>query len=406
LTLSSERNRSLIENTSAIPWEVDRDSCNIIYAAPQIKTAFPAGQTTGIQQSFLDLFHPDDREALKAFIKVGAGGVRRDNNYIDSRALATSSKVMYVRSFVADLAGPATNGAVCGISIDITQQKVLELELLQAQKLESIGQLSAGIAHEINTPTQFIGDNIRFLQQSIAEVLSVMSHATPLVNNDGEDTDLKAKLTDLLRGVELDYYQEEIPRAIAQSLEGIERISRIVGAMKEFSHPAVDRMPHDLNRAIASTITVASNEWKYVAEMKTDFDQDLPQVPVMPGAFNQVILNILVNASHAVAASVTDTPTVKGLITVSTRKVGEWAEIRIQDTGGGIPESVRDRIFDPFFTTKEVGKGTGQGLSIAHDVIVNKHGGTIGVDSRPPYGTTFTLRLPLTVTLPDTAVAA
>ena len=176
--------------------------------------------------------------------------------------------------------------------------------------------------------------------------------------------------------------------------------------MKEFSHPAVDQSPHDLNRAIACTVTVASNAWKYVAEVVADFDPNLPFVPVMPGAFNQVILNILVNAAHAIGAVVAEAPGTKGVITVSTRKVGDWAEIRIQDTGCGIPEDVRGRIFDPFFTTKEVGQGTGQGLAIAHDVIVKKHHGTLTVESAVGMGTTFILRLPLESVAPDTAAAA
>jgi signal transduction histidine kinase len=176
--------------------------------------------------------------------------------------------------------------------------------------------------------------------------------------------------------------------------------------MKEFSHPAVDKAPHDLNRAIASTITVASNEWKYVADVTTDFDADLPLVPVMPGAFNQVILNILVNAAHAIGAVVAEAPATRGVIRVSTRKLANWVEIRIQDSGGGIPEGVRDRIFDPFFTTKEVGKGTGQGLAIAHDVIVKKHHGAINVESAVGVGTTFILRLPLELSETDTADAA
>jgi PAS domain S-box-containing protein len=292
------------------------------------------------------------------------------------------------------------NGACLGavaITQDVTQKKTLERELANAQKLESIGQLAAGIAHEINTPTQFIGDNIRFLQESVVDVMRLVERLIPLVTID---------IAALLESVDIRYLREEIPKAIAQSLEGVERISKIVGAMKEFSHPAVDKAPHDLNRAILSTITVASNEWKYVADVKTDFDLGLPPVPVMPGAFNQVILNILVNAAHAIGAVVAETPGTKGIITISTRKAANWAEIRIHDTGSGIPEGVRDRIFDPFFTTKAVGKGTGQGLAIAHDVIVKKHHGAITVETAVGLGTTFILRLPLESAVTDAAVAA
>jgi PAS domain S-box-containing protein len=296
-------------------------------------------------------------------------------------------------------------GAVA-ITQDVTEKKKLEGELAHAQKLESIGQLAAGIAHEINTPAQFIGDNVRFLQESIGEVLCIIERLIPLMIIDGAATISAGETAALLETVDMSYLREEVPKAIAQSLEGIDRISKIVGAMKEFSHPALDKTPHDLNRAIVSTITVASNEWRYVADVKTEFDADLPRVQVMPGAFNQVILNILVNAAHAVGAIVAEAPGTKGIITISTRKVSNWAEIRIQDTGCGIPEKIRDRIFDPFFTTKAVGKGTGQGLAIAHDVIVNKHNGTITVESAPGLGSTFVLRLPLDSTATDTAAAA
>jgi signal transduction histidine kinase len=165
--------------------------------------------------------------------------------------------------------------------------------------------------------------------------------------------------------------------------------------MKEFSHPGVEKTPVDLNRAIASTITVASNEWKYVADVNTELDPDLPPVAVMLGAFNQVILNIIVNAAHAISDVVHEAPAGKGTITVTTRQAHNGVEIAIRDTGCGMPAKTIARIFDPFFTTKPVGKGTGQGLAIAHDVIVKKHGGTISVDSEPGVGTTFTLRLPL-----------
>jgi signal transduction histidine kinase len=304
---------------------------------------------------------------------------------------------LHVRSFVAaQQRGPQAAGVctgVYGITIDITQQRKLEQELAQAQKLESIGQLSAGIAHEINTPTQFIGDNVRFLDESTREVFALLdtleTHAADHGSVDG------ARLAAACESADLGYLREEIPKAIAQSLDGVGRIAKIVGAMKEFSHPSVERTAYDLNRAIASTITVASNEWKYVADVRTEFDPSLPPVTVMPGAFNQVILNVIVNAAHAIAEANAATPMVKGLIVVTTRQIDAWAEIRIQDSGTGIPEKIRDRVFDPFFTTKPVGKGTGQGLAIAHDVIVNKHRGTIAVDSAPGAGATFIIRIPI-----------
>jgi signal transduction histidine kinase len=193
----------------------------------------------------------------------------------------------------------------------------------------------------------------------------------------------------------MDYLRQEVPLAITQLEEGVANVARIVRAMKEFSHPGpVEKSAVNINRALDSTILVCRNEWKYVAEVKSDFDPQLPPVPCVAGEMNQVFLNLIVNAAHAIAASVRDNGR-KGLITVSTRRNGDWAEIRVQDTGTGIAEEIRPRVFDPFFTTKEVGKGTGQGLSIAHAVVVQKHHGAIDFESFMGTGTTFLVRLPL-----------
>ena len=280
-------------------------------------------------------------------------------------------------------------GCVTDISMlkqTLEERDRLEDNLRQAQKLEAIGQLAAGIAHEINTPTQYVGDNLRFLKESFGELDSLLEQ---LVETGGAPA-LKA-----LDDADFDYLKEEIPRALNQSLEGVDRVAKIVRAMKEFSHPAREKTATDLNRAIQSTITVASNEWKYVAEVEMDLDANLPAVHCSPAEFNQVVLNMVVNAAHAIADVVGDGGKGKGKIRVKTRPDGEWAIVEISDTGSGMPAHVQQRIFEPFFTTKEVGKGTGQGLAIAHNVIVDKHGGTIKVVSSPGAGTTFIIRLPI-----------
>lgn len=282
---------------------------------------------------------------------------------------------------------------------DITEQVKLEHDIAQSQKLESIGQLAAGIAHEINTPTQFVGDNTMFLNESFIDLLRVLRQYQVLLEAVQTNTCTAALIETCVAANEkadLDYLIAEIPQAIVQSLDGIARVSTIVQAMKEFAHPGTnEKTAVNLNNAVMSTLTVASNEWKYVAEMQTHLDPSLPPVPCLVGEFNQVVLNIVVNAAHAIADVVKCTGA-KGTITVSTGRTGDSVEIRISDTGGGIPESIRSKIFDPFFTTKEVGKGTGQGLAIARSVVVDKHGGTITVDSEPGHGTTFVIRLPLT----------
>ncbi|MFH0945073.1 MAG: PAS domain S-box protein [Planctomycetota bacterium] len=304
---------------------------------------------------------------------------------------------------IRDSRGRITN-YVC-VKNEVTQHRALENQLRQSQKLEAIGQLAAGIAHEINTPIQFIGDNIRFLGETLTELLAVVEKAESLVTAVGREAptpELVAGLREAIDEVDTEYMSEEVPAAIRQSLEGVTHVTRIVRAMKEFSHPGGAEMEmSDLNRAIESTVTVSRNEWKYVADLETDLDPDLGPVSCLPGELNQVFLNMIVNAAHAIAETKAKDDSSHGKIRISTRQIGDEAEIRITDTGAGMPEGVKAKIFDPFFTTKEVGKGTGQGLSIAHNVITKKHGGTITVESEPGKGTIFTITLPMAARLPE-----
>jgi len=282
---------------------------------------------------------------------------------------------------------------------DITERKTMEVQLRQAQKLEAIGQLAAGIAHEINTPTQYVGDNTRFLRDSwhsIARLLELSREIEAGARRGVMPPEILSEYEALVKGCDLDYLLEEIPRAIDQSMDGVQRVTKIVLGMKEFSHPGgEEKRAVDINRAIETTLTVARHEWKYVADMVTDFDENLPLVPCLIGEFNQVILNLIVNAAHAISGDQQEHAAEKGRITVSTRREQGWAEIRVQDTGNGIPENIRSRIFEPFFTTKPMGRGTGQGLALAHSVIVNRHQGQIWFESELGKGTTFFVRLPL-----------
>lgn len=285
---------------------------------------------------------------------------------------------------------------------DLSESRMMEMQLRQAQKLESIGQLASGIAHEINTPTQYVGDNIRFLKDSFADVVPVLQRLDAMVDEAREAGQPVVDATMLeseLGKADVEFLFDEVPRAIDQSLDGIGRIGEIVRAMKTFSHPGeVEKRPFDINRAIENTVIVARNEWKYVADVETDFDPSLDAVPGLPGDFNQVILNLIVNSAQAIAELAGDSPEKKGTIRIVTKQDNGWAVVRVEDTGGGIPENIRSRVFDPFFTTKAVGKGTGQGLSIAHSVVVKKHGGSLEVDSTEGVGTTFVIRLPLQAT--------
>jgi PAS domain S-box-containing protein len=285
-----------------------------------------------------------------------------------------------------------------GMIEDTTERKALHQQLLQAQKLESIGQLAAGIAHEINTPTQYIGDNVRFLKDAFTDLTSLIAEYGKVLAAVKENAALAETLKESLNAigrVDTDFLLNEIPNAIDQGLEGVTRVATLVSAMKEFSHPGTkEKSPVNLNKAIESTITVARNEWKYVADMETDFDQTLPAIPCLPGEVNQVILNLIVNAAHAIGDVVAKGGTKKGKIRIQTRNCEDWVEIRIQDSGTGIPKHVQARVFDPFFTTKEVGKGTGQGLAIARSVVVDKHDGSIHFETEEGKGTTFIICLP------------
>lgn len=293
-------------------------------------------------------------------------------------------------------------GSMDGVLIlgaDITERRILERQLVQAQKLESIGQLAAGIAHEINTPIQYIGDNTRFLKDAWGEILPLLEHFSALLREGAKETGCAqgflASLVQTLEKTDWEYLKEEIPKAIEQNLDGVERVARIVRAMKEFSHPGKrETTAVDINRSLENTITVCKNEWKYVAELVTDLDPSLPLVQCDPGEINQVFLNLIINAAHAIGEVVKDGSKGKGLIHVSTHNRSSWVEVRIQDTGTGIPEGIRSRVFDPFFTTKEVGRGTGQGLAICHSVIVNKLGGSLDFETEVGKGTTFIVRIP------------
>lgn len=283
---------------------------------------------------------------------------------------------------------------------DITSRKLLEAQLVRAQKLESIGQLAAGIAHEINTPTQYVADNTLFLQTACSDLTTLLEQYAAVLQASKAGSVPRCLIEEVeatAAAIDVEYLLAEIPHAIQQSLEGLERVTTIVRAMKDFSHPGKeDKTAIDLNKAIESTITVARNEWKYVANMVTDFAPDLPLVPCLPGELNQVVLNLIVNAAHAIADVAGNGEQRKGTITLGTRMEGAEVVIWVSDTGTGIPAEIRDKIFDPFFTTKEVGKGTGQGLAIAHDVVAQKHGGTITFETVEGHGTTFLIRLPVT----------
>ncbi len=282
------------------------------------------------------------------------------------------------------------------IGADVTEKQMLEMQLHHAQKLEAVGTLAAGIAHEINTPMQFVSDNVRFVSESVApvtELLRLMPETLRAARAGSLPAELVERLEQAASGVDVEFLADELPTALSETQEGLGRVTTIVRAMKDFSHPGNQGCRSaDLNKAIATTLAVARNEYKYVADIETDFG-DLPAVECWVTDLNQVFLNLLVNAAHAIRDVVGESGG-RGTIRIRTRLVGECIEMRFSDTGTGIPEAVRPKIFDQFYTTKEIGKGTGLGLAIARSVVVEKHGGTISFETELGKGTTFIVSIP------------
>jgi signal transduction histidine kinase len=287
---------------------------------------------------------------------------------------------------------------------DITERRRMEQELAQARKLEAIGQLAAGIAHEINTPTQYVGANLRFMRTHLDGLLSALLGCQELVDavQAGQPAgDLADRAALLSQEAQLEYLLQEFPSALNQSLDGIQRITHITSAMRTFSRPdTAQKSSADLNQILANTLIVARHQWKSLANLVTDYDPDLPKISCYPAELSQAFLNIITNACDTIADALQDPqrpqpPGGMGTLSLSTRAAGSAAEVRIRDTGMGIPEHIQERIFDPFFTTKDPGKGTGQGLAIAYAIVVKKHGGALSFETQAGQGTTFIIRLPL-----------
>lgn len=292
--------------------------------------------------------------------------------------------VIYSISHVVDPNGEQ-EGLVC-VFTDITSRKVLEQQLLQSQKLEAVGHLAAGVAHEINTPIQYIRDNTMFFRDEFQRVKDVVF---PMLSTLSE-------LNNEINTEDLTYAFEEIPNAIGETLEGIEAVADIVRSMKEFSHPGtVEAVKTDINQSLEATVTVCKNEWKYVANIAWELERNIPQVACYPAEINQVVLNLIVNSAHAIEEKMLITgDKSKGTITLRTRSIEDAVRIEIIDSGNGIKQEIKERIFEPFFTTKGVGKGTGQGLAMAYACIQQKHKGKISFESKEGEGTKFIIELP------------
>ena len=409
LEASNEQYRALLESTSAVPWELDDGSGSCTYIGAQVERQWGWAPESFQQQGFLfTCVHPDDRPAFAQALEDAAAS---HDVAVEYRMKLASDKFAHIRSFIRHAHDRQSRRIVRGISIDITTQRKLESELHQAQKLESVGRLAAGVAHEINTPVQFVNDSCYFLRDAVTQVRNTLAAYRDAVEavaaGSLAPTDALARVRAAEQAADIAFLDENMPAAVERSLEGLERVATIVQSMKEFSHPNQDAPSWaDLNAAIRSTLTIARSEYKYVADVETHLGE-IPPVVCYVGEFNQALLNIVVNAAHAIDEVVAGTDQ-KGLITVTTCQEGDHVVVSVKDTGGGIPEEIHDKIFDPFFTTKEVGKGTGQGLPVARSVIVDKHHGSLTFETQRGIGTTFVIRLPIDPTQAeqDGAVAA
>ncbi len=283
---------------------------------------------------------------------------------------------------------------------DVTERLASEREMNKRQKLEAMGQLASGIVHEINTPVQYVMDNINFLKDSFRDILQLVGKYDECIDGLSSGSlgvdDLRDKILAAQDDVDIAYLKDELPETLEQSIEGMKRIHRIVRAMKEFSHPGSDEKSSvNINMLLENAITISKNEWKYVADIVTEFDPDLPYVPCLSGEMNQVFLNLIVNAAHAIGTFADQRGDGgHGTITVTSETMAGGIRVVISDTGGGIPEEIGDKVFQPFFTTKERGEGTGQGLAIAQRVVVDKHQGTLAYTSKIGKGTSFIIELP------------
>jgi signal transduction histidine kinase len=337
-------------------------------------------------RAVFELVAADDRAAFDQRVRAVQSGATET---LECRTLSADGAGRWVEATFTDLLADAAVGGIVVHLRDVTERRRLEGELRQAQKLESVGQLSAGIAHEMNSPIQFVGDNVRFVAQAFTDLAAVVA-----AYRGGSDPSTNATVAEHL-AVELDteYLLEEVPKAIIQTLDGVTRMATIVRAMKAFGDPRGDTNAwFDLNEAVRNTLVVAESEIRYVANVVEDLG-DLPPMWGNVGDLNQVVLNLVVNAAHAVGDAAAPGRE-RGTITVRTLCEGEDTVLQIQDTGIGIPPEIAERVFEQFFTNRGVGRGAGQGLAVAYSLVHDRHDGSITFTSEPGVGTTFTVRLP------------
>jgi signal transduction histidine kinase len=393
LEASREQYRLIAETTRAIPFELDLAQGRFSFIGPQAEKMLGFPEASWKEPGFLERLLPRERESTaRQQLDECAPGTFE----LLCSVVTGDDRVVELRWTVSCEQGRDLR-IVRGLMIDVTEARRLVREMAQGQKLESVGRIAAGVAHEINTSVQFISDSVRFVRHALRDVPHAFADYRALaagVLSGREVTAAARKANDTDEAADVDYFLKNAPDALDRALEGISRVGSIVKSMTEFAHPDTQcKADVDLNRAIKITLNMARNEYKGVAELETDFG-NIPAVHCHAGEFNQVVLNLLLNAAHAISDVVEGTNQ-KGRITVRTRAIGEYVEISITDSGDGIPEAVRGRIFEPFVTTKEVGRGTGQGLALSRGIVAEKLKGSLHFETETGKGTTFYIRLPV-----------
>jgi PAS domain S-box-containing protein len=408
LERSQSRYQRLVEQIPGVIYVIEigegDESARPVYVSPRIEEI--VGITVREWMSGLDrmlaLVHRDDRaRVVEALGVLRAGGRPATTEF---RCVRPDGEVVWLRDASAVVTHDGDRRLLQGLLFDVTAGKRaeadrdrMELDLRLAQKLEAVGQLAAGIAHEINTPTQFVGDTVRFLGDAFGDLLELLAVYEALLGaaeRGPVPSALIARVREAEDRADLDYLRARVPGAVERADDGVHRVATIVRAMREFAHPpAAEKAPVDINAALCSTLVVATNEYKYIADVETELGE-LPPVMCDGGDMNQVFLNLVVNAAHAIVDANRHSAR-RGTIRLRTAAEGDHVRISVSDTGIGIAPAVAQRIYDPFFTTKDVGRGTGQGLAIARQIVVERHGGSIAFETQVGRGTTFHVRLPV-----------
>ncbi len=368
----------------------------IEFVNPVFLTMYGCGRDEVENRTIFEFF--DKKERVKKMQKAISNGKKWHGHLIGRKKDGSFLEIETRVSPIRDSSGKIIH--VVGIQRDVSKEVRLEKQLNQAQKMEAIGSVAGGIAHEINNPAQFVKDNTLFVKESCRTLLDLVGHYRQSLDTLTMDTVNAGEQLRLLKEVEqkadIGFLLAELPQAIDDALDGIDRISNIVRAMKEFSHPGDgNRELVNVNKAIERAVLVSKGEWKYVADVRLDLDDKLPLIYCFLGEFNQVLLNIIINAAHAMDEKRQQDSAYIGTITIATKLRGNKVEVSIGDTGGGIPKKFQSRLFDSFFTTKSTGRGTGQGLAISKSIIEEKHGGRLGFETREGVGTTFIITLPV-----------